>query len=632
MLIDALSRVLVKSDALEEVWAKLGAGQDAALGVAASARPFITAAVYAANPRTMFVVVPGSEGAEAYARTLSAYLGEERVALFPARKDFPFAPKKADLRDIGMRAKAAWSLQDGRPVVVVASASALVRMLPPADARTFAPVVCRAQAEAVDAATGEVLSFEDMQNALVARGYENTGELDGPGTFCIRGGIIDVFPGTGVYPVRLDYFGDEIDEIRRVVPSTGQSISSLDKFEIFPVREYALSKTTLNRAMKPLGKRAETDPVWRDLYDKASTGNDFEGADALLPLLYDKTQTLGAYVRKGALTVLDEPRSLIDDANHAFEDASQRSQGSHISVDGLYVSGSDLDFGRNERLTLASIMRVGGMMDAELPVKRTDVAGDAERLVGRLRGFVNQDYTTVFSVPDFRARQDMKLLLVDAGIPIVEVLDVTGQTPEKLKRGVVNIVDVDVPLGMVIPKAKLAIVSVHDLQGRASSVSRRRHIDITEITFPYKPGDYVVHAAHGIAYFRGLVKQDLGGVTRDYLQLEYAEGDKLFVPVEQLDRVTRYVGPEGNDPRLTRLNTSDWSRALTKARKATKKLAFDLVDVYARRASVQGFRYSPDTPWQKEMEESFPYQETPSSWRPSPRSRPTCSRRSRWTA
>ena len=116
-------------------------------------------------------------------------------------------------------------------------------------------------------------------------------------------------------------------------------------------------------------------------------------------------------------------------------------------------------------------------------------------------------------------------------------------------------------------------------------------VDITEVTFPYKPGDYVVHAAHGVAFFKELVRREIDGTARDYLLLEYAEGDKLFVPVEQLDRVTRYVGPEGASPRLTRLNTSDWSRALSKARKATKKLAFDLVDVYARRAATQGFRF-----------------------------------------
>jgi len=163
---------------------------------------------------------------------------------------------------------------------------------------------------------------------------------------------------------------------------------------------------------------------------------------------------------------------------------------------------------------------------------------------------------------------------------------------------------------MIFPAAKMALVSLADTQGSMATRKRSR-VDVTEITFPYKPGDYVVHAAHGVAFFRDIVRQDVSGSERDYLLLEYAEGDKLYVPVEQLDRVTRYVGPEGSSPRLTRLNTSDWSRALTKARKATKKLAFDLVDVYTRRAATQGYRYGEDTLAQREMEESFPYQETP---------------------
>ena len=211
----------------------------------------------------------------------------------------------------------------------------------------------------------------------------------------------------------------------------------------------------------------------------------------------------------------------------------------------------------------------------------------------------------------------MMLAFVDQGLPIQEWLDaeedpndLDGQKKRRLRRGVVNVVDVDIPLGMIIPKAKLGMISVSDTQG-ASTARPSRHIGITEITFPYKPGDYVVHAQHGVAHFKELVRREIDGTARDYLLLEYAEGDKLFVPVEQLDRVTRYVGPEGSTPRCTRLNTADWSRAMKKASAATKKLAFDLVDVYARRASAQGYAFGPDTPAQREMEESFPYQETP---------------------
>ena len=144
----------------------------------------------------------------------------------------------------------------------------------------------------------------------------------------------------------------------------------------------------------------------------------------------------------------------------------------------------------------------------------------------------------------------------------------------------------------------------------AKRARARRRVDITEVTFPFKPGDYVVHATHGIALFAEIVRQEVAGRERDYFLLEYAGGDKLYVPLEQVDRITRYVGPDGENPRLTRLNTADWTRATNKARKSAKKLAFDLVDLYTRRSSITGLAFGPDTPEQIEMEESFPYEPT----------------------
>ncbi|MFR3091237.1 MAG: CarD family transcriptional regulator, partial [Eggerthella lenta] len=171
---------------------------------------------------------------------------------------------------------------------------------------------------------------------------------------------------------------------------------------------------------------------------------------------------------------------------------------------------------------------MGGHVDDELPVKRVEVAGHPDKLFGRLRSLVDTDYTVVFSASNFRARQDMKLAFVDHGLPIQETLDaeedadeLEGIAKRRLRRGVVNVVDVDVPLGMIIPKAKLAIVSLADTQG-ASTSRPSRHVDITEITFPYQPGDYVVHATHGVAYFKELVRRDVDGTARDYLLLEYS--------------------------------------------------------------------------------------------------------------
>ena len=610
MLIDMLSASLAKSGALEDAWAKLDSGQDATVGVASSARPFLVAARFVADPRATLVVTAGEEAADTFARTVGAFIGEERVLRFPDYEGNPFsldAPLQPRLH--GRRLEALWSLQKGKPAVVVASARALLRRIAPAKEEVARPLTLMAGSDLSEDPQRGVACFEDLEHCLVAMGYENSGKLDGPGTFCVQGGAIDVFPGNLAYPVRLDFFGDELDEIRRFLPSTGQTISSLEQVDIFPVREFAQTDAALRRAKRAISKSAETNAAQRDLLERLEDDSR-ELPDLMAAYLLEKTAAVGDYLSADALTVLIEPRSLVDDAMHAYDELSKRCVGTSIPVSDLYMGPNELDFGANPRATYVSIMRVGVQLDSELVVKRVDVAGDPEKLFGRLRSLAEMGFTVVFSVPHFRARQEMKLSLVDLGIPINEVLDVIGDASPKLKRGQVNIVDVDIPLGMIFPAAKMALVSLSDTQG-AMATRKRSRIDVTEITFPFKPGDYVVHAAHGVAFFRDIVRQDVGGSERDYLLLEYAEGDKLYVPVEQLDRVTRYVGPEGSSPRLTRLNTSDWSRAMAKARKATKQLAFDLVDVYTRRASTQGYRYREDTPWQHEMEESFPYQETP---------------------
>ena len=610
MLIDMLSASLAKSGALDDAWAKLDSGQDATVGVASSARPFLVAARFAADPRATLVVTAGEEAADAFARTVGAFVGEERVLRLPDYEGNPFsldAPPQPRLH--GRRLEALWSLQQGKPAVVVASARALLRRIAPAKEEVARPLALVAGSDLSEEPQRGIACFEDLEHCLVSMGYENSGKLDGPGTFSVQGGAIDVFPGNLAYPVRLDFFGDELDEIRRFLPSTGQTISSLKQVDIFPVREFAQTDAALLRAKRAISKSAETNAAQRELLERLEDDS-HELPDLMAAYLLEKTAAVGDYLSADALTVLIEPRSLVDDALHAYDELSKRCVGTSIPVSDLYMGPNELDFGANPRATYVSIMRVGVQLDSELVVKRVDVAGDPEKLFGRLRSLAEMGFTVVFSVPHFRARQEMKLSLVDLGIPINEVLDVVGDASPKLKRGQVNIVDVDIPLGMIFPAAKMALVSLSDTQG-AMATRKRSRIDVTEITFPFKPGDYVVHAAHGVAFFRDIVRQDVGGSERDYLLLEYAEGDKLYVPVEQLDRVTRYVGPEGSSPRLTRLNTSDWSRAMAKARKATKQLAFDLVDVYTRRASTQGYRYREDTPWQHEMEESFPYQETP---------------------
>ena len=174
-----------------------------------------------------------------------------------------------------------------------------------------------------------------------------------------------------------------------------------------------------------------------------------------------------------------------------------------------------------------------------------------------------------------------------------------GAAVPTISRGRVTFVDAALPQGVVVPDANLAVFSIADLNARmdANRARSRRKVDITQITFPFKPGDYVVHATHGIALFSEIARQEVGGKERDYFLLEYADGDKLYVPLEQVDRITRYVGPDGDKPRLTRLNTADWTRATNKARKNAKKLAFDLDDIHAASQNHKTMFYRQGKAW-----------------------------------
>lgn len=616
MLIDALCNRLDKSGCLDGFWDVLDAGADASIGCPMSARAFLVAARFAHAPQCTLVVVAGDDCTLAFARQLSAYLGSENVLQFPARDDLPHSKRRPNIMSVTKRMQAAWALQQNKCVVVVASARALLRKLPPPDACAASPLVLCAGKELAqmpNASRPNVESLDALCHELEAMGFENTGnKLEGAGTFCTRGGTVDVFLGNTGFPVRLDFFGDELEEIRRIVPATGQTISSLEEIEIYPCVEFPISNKGIVRAKQQIAKQAKVNPALREIYEhieNASGALRFKERDVLLPYLYKQPKTLGAYTKKDVLSVLIEPKSIFSDMQHAQSELESKLSGTSIPYAGLFESATGVDFGGGQRATYVSLMRASqGELGCSLTVKRTNVAGSSEKLFDKLRGLLDAEFYVVFSVPNNKARASIKLDFVDAGLPIVDL----GEAGKKmrLKRGAVNITDTDIPLGMVFVQAKLALVSINDMSGHAQG-NTAKPIDITQITFPYKPGDYVVHAAHGIALFKALVRQEIDGSQRDYLHLEYAEGDKLFVPVEQLDRVTRYVGPEGAAPRLTRLNTADWSRALKKARRATSKLAFDLVDVYSRRASAKGHAFSCSESALQDMETSFPYQETP---------------------
>ncbi len=616
MLVNRVSRQLLRASELAPALSELRAGNDATLAVSQSARPLTLACIWAADPRPCLFVVSGEEAAERAAKALTAWLGADVVCRYPERKDLPWKAEAADDSVIGARCAAIARLAAGEPCLVVASARSLMRRVPPVGSGYWASSTF---------AVGDEVPFEDVGPLLVGLGYSDPGELDGPGTFHIHGDSVDIHPAQATSPVRVEFFGDEVDRVRRMVAATGQTIGDLESVTLSPARELALTDETVAHAYKALWNEAQNDTkVAADLELIEARSAD-PTLDRYLPALYGKTASPLEHVCAEALMVFAEPRSLFDDCVRASDEITQLARNAGEKTDGLYTQPRDMDFGKQQRLSFASMLRAGSQVTAELPVRQPSIAGSDSRLLGRVRQLLNDNCAVLFAVPDRAAREHLELNFGDERITFGEALGTAAENrvpvldprandadcAPDLPRGQVTFTDLPVPAGVIVPSAHLAVLSVADLSVRIAKHKTRRRVDPTTVTFPFKPGDYVVHATHGIALFADIVRQEVAGKERDYFLLEYAGGDKLFVPLEQVDRITRYVGPDGGAPRLTRLNTADWSRATGKARKNARRLAFDLVDLYTRRASVQGFAFSPDTPEQEDMEAEFPYQLTP---------------------
>ena len=616
MLINRVSRQLLSAPELEPALRELRAGHDATLAVSQSARPLVLASVWTANPRPCLFVVSGEEAADRAAKALQAWLGMDVVCRYPDRPDLPWKSDAPDDAVIGARTDAIARLATAEPCVVVASARSLLRRVPPAGSGYWASSTFT---------VGEEVPFGDVGPLLVGLGYADPGELDGPGTFHIHGDSVDIHPAQASTPVRVEFFGDEIDRVRRMVASTGQTIGDLRSVTVRPCRELALTDETVARARKALWTMAQSDTKLAADLELIEARSPEPSLDQYLPALYGKTASPLEHISSETLMCFAEPRALFDDCTRAADDLSQLARNAGKTLDGLYTMPRDLDFGRQQRLSFASMLRAGTQVTAELPVRQPGIAGGDTRLLGCVRQLINDRVVTLFAVPDRAAREQLELNFGDESVPFEETL---GTAPENqvpltdpnanepahapaLPTGRVLFTDAPVPAGVIVPGARLAVLSVGDLTTHMARHRRARRVDPTSITFPFKPGDYVVHATHGIALFADIVRQEVAGRERDYFLLEYAGGDKLFVPLEQVDRITRYVGPDGSSPRLTRLNTADWSRATGKARKNAKRLAFDLVDLYTRRASVPGHAFPPDTPEQADMEAEFPYELTP---------------------
>jgi transcription-repair coupling factor (superfamily II helicase) len=541
--------------------------------------------------RPIVVAVPTTGDADRLASDLRTFLGPESVDTFPAWETLPFERVSPSVETMGRRLRTMWRLRDPEraPRVLVAPVRALVQRLGP-HVEEAEPVVVR---------PGERRDRDELVAALVAAGYRREEVVEHRGELAVRGSIVDVYPSTADGPVRIDLWGDEVDRLTAFSVADQRSTDDLGCAEIFGCRELLPTDEVRARADMLIA----LEPWGREQWERLAQGQTFDGMESWLPWLTDGEHVLFDLVGPEALVLLVEPRRMRDRAADLLAEEADLAR-TLAKTWGATADGGDEAFPRLhlpfDRLLTHSDAPAWTVTTApEGPDVATvtsmgiaTAAGDPERVVRQLAGLAADGYRIVVAADGEGSAARLRSLLGEHGLaPDIDVAP--------LERG------------CILPAVKLAVVAEHDLTGRrrAHRAARPRKRDAQGFFDDLKPGDHVVHHQHGVARYGGMVKRAIGGVERDYLLLEYRGDDKLYVPSDQIDAVRHYTG--GESPTLTRLGGDGWQKAKAKVRSAVSEVAQELVVLYQTRLSAPGHAFAEDSPWQREMEESFPFQETP---------------------
>ena len=565
----------------------------ATIAVPEAARALVTAGLSRLTKRRPIVLaVPTSTEAERLAHDLAAYLGDAAVELFPAWETLPFERVSPGVETMGRRLRVLWRLRhdDRRPEVVVASVRALVQRLGPhVD-----------DVEPIRLAPGQQIDRDDLVDALVTAGYRREEMVEHRGELAVRGSIVDVFPSTADRPVRVDLWGDEVDRLTEFSVSDQRSTDDLAEVLLFPCRELLPTDEVRERAERLVG----LEPWGRQQWERLSQGLVFDGMESWLPWLTRDERALLDVVGDDAQVLLCEPRRMRDRAADLL--AEEADLASTLAV--TWGAAEDrsaahgfprlhLEFDRLLAHTRAAAWHVVSVPDSpDTPQVQGSgwdpVVGDGSGLMSRLQSLQAEGYRLVVGADGQGSADRLRDLLVSGGVSAEVVV-------APLERGA------------VLRGVKLALLAESDLTGRrrAHRRARPRRRDAEGFFDDLKKGDFVVHHQHGVARYGGMVKRAIGGVDRDYLLLEYKGDDKLYVPSDQIDAVRHYTG--GDSPSLSRLGGDGWQRTKAKVRAAVAEIAQELVVLYQKRLQERGTAFPPDTPWQKEFEDGFPYQETP---------------------
>jgi transcription-repair coupling factor (superfamily II helicase) len=598
-----------RSDTYRELAARLEDRQRVAVADAnAGARAFAWSALVAQNARTVALVAPSEDRARRWRAELAGWLGEDRVLAFPERETMPFEASAPSGTAVHQRLLTLWRLATAQqPVAVVTSLRALLE-------HTIPPEELARRGRTLRA--GDRLSWTETAAWLFDLGYEPVTEVSEPGTFSRRGGIIDIYPASAEQPARVELFGDEIETLRAFDPVTQRSQSPLDEVVVLPAREFALegAAALAERLVRAEWPGTGAEPLdgadlspYAELVDALREGGYAPGADAFAPAL-GATASLLDHLADRATVVFEDTVEL--DLAHDALEAQAEERREELAAHGLPVSVFPTPYVPRSRIQALASEHGAVRMSSGSDAVGLGWGGTTS-YAGRLNEFIDQLATTpVDGITLIATPQAARLaeLLADR-----DVTAVARETVEDIPApGSLVVARVPLAEGFAIPELGLRVFTDAEVFGFRKPrhpERRRRRVQIGSFLADLKPGDHVVHEDHGIGRFERFITREIAGVVREYLELRFAGTDVVSLPTERVDKVTRYVG--GTPPALSALGGREWGVTKRKAKKAAEEIARELLRLYAAREATQGFAFGRDTPWQIEMENAFPYTETP---------------------
>jgi len=610
--LDHLTRQLARFSPLADALDGLRAGTNQTIDdLPDAARAPLIAAAALGLSRPVVVVTSRRDRAEYLATSISEHLPREaEVALWPATDTMPFEQLPLDL-DAGVRRVQQLAMlrtRSERPRVWISPVSGLMQFVMP---------LADMSARVLNVAVGARLDIEELVRWAIGVGYQVNPLVQEPGTIARRGGIIDLFPPGADHPVRIDFFGDEIESIRQFDPHTQRSIRPLKRLPLMPPMELPVWRlkeiAPQLTALDPSRLRPEVAEEWGRMLSHVESGSVPASLDILAGYLVPEKTTALDYIPDDALVVLDQRDAISLTATqreqHAFELATTFIETGELPAGIIppFLSAVDLERKLTKRvaLNLGHSEGIANTLSARELSDPPLFAGRMDELADELKTRIARGWTITIATDQVDRLSD---LLAERQVPTRrELLGEASAGPAPIE-----ITGSDLVAGWSWDAGKVAVWTDFEIFGfrkQPRRIGKRTVSEQRSFAQSLEPGEYVVHVDHGIARFTGLVRMTTSGVEREYLLLEYEKGDKLYVPVDQSDRVTRY-GSGSVTPPLNRLGSGEWVKTKRRVRKAVREMAFELIQLYAYRDAGVGHQYPDDTKWDYELAESFPYKET----------------------